>query len=65
MSKSSSTKYYQDNEETDYKKWLVKDTKVFLKKKNKKKGQYCTEQYKSLLEDETQKLIEYKKKRRK
>ena len=36
MSKTSSTKYYQDNEERLQKK-LVKNIKVFLKKKKKKK----------------------------
>ena len=35
MSKDSSTKYYQNNKERLQKK-LVKDTKVFLKKKKKK-----------------------------
>ena len=52
---------YQPNVTTtkeDYK--LLKDTKIFLKKK-KKKQQYCPEKYKSLSEDE-KKLVEYKKK---
>ena len=35
MSKNSSAKYYQDNKERLQKK-LVKDIKVFLKKKKKK-----------------------------
>ena len=35
MSKNSSAKYYQDNKEKLQKK-LVKDIKVFLKKKKKK-----------------------------
>ena len=35
MSKNSSAKYYQDKE--DHEKKLVKDTKVFLKKKREKK----------------------------
>ena len=33
MSKDSSTKYYQNNKERLQKKKLVKDIKVFLKKK--------------------------------
>ena len=37
MSKVSSDKYYQNNKER-LKKNLVKDIKVFLKKKRKKKG---------------------------
>ena len=42
---------------------LVKDIKVFLKKrKEKKKQQYGCERYKSLSEDENQKLFEYRKK---
>ena len=36
MSKNSSAKYYQDNKERLQKK-LVKDIKVFFKKKKKKK----------------------------
>ena len=43
----------------NYKKQLMKDTKVFLEKK--KKGQYGREQYKIIPEDEKQKLVEYKK----
>ena len=39
---------------------LVKDIKVFLKKKEK--HQYGSEQHKNLAEDETQKLVEYRKK---
>ena len=40
----------------------MKDVKVFLKKKKKKDWQNCLEQYKSLQEDEKQKLAEYRKK---
>ena len=36
----------------DYKKKLVKDIKVFLKKKKKKKREYGRERYKNLREDE-------------
>ena len=43
----------------DYKKKLVEDIKVFLKKKNKKKQQYAIEQYKNLCKDEKEKLLEY------
>ena len=40
---------------------LVKDIKLFLKKKKKKKLQYGRERYKSLPEDEKQELVEYRK----
>ena len=46
----------------DYKKKLVKDIKIFLKKKKKKKRQYGCERYKSLSEEEKEKLVEYRKK---
>ena len=39
----------------------MKDIKVFLKKKKKKK-QHGREGYKNLSEDEKQKLVEYRKK---
>ena len=45
----------------DYKKKLIKDIKVFLKKK-KKKREDGRERYKNLVEDEKQKLVEYRKK---
>ena len=61
MSKNSSAKYYQDNKERLQKK-LVKDIKVFLKKKKKKKRQYGPERYEKLSEDEKQKLVAYRKK---
>ena len=60
MSKNSSAKYYQNNKER-LQKNLVKDIKVFLKKKKKKKRQYGRERYKNLQEDEKQKLVEYRK----
>ena len=40
----------------------MKDIKIFLKKKKKKKGKYGRERYKNLLEDEKQKLAECRKK---
>ena len=49
MSKDSSAKYYQNIKER-------------YQKKNKKKRQYSCEWYKNLLEDEKQKLVEYRKK---
>ena len=57
MPKNSSAKYYQNVEER-YK--LVKDIKVFLKKKKKKSNHYGREQYKNL-GGEKQKLMEYRK----
>ena len=62
ISKDSSAKYYQNNKERLEKKNLVKDIKVFLKKKKKKEWQNGLEQYKSLQEDEKQKLAEFRKK---
>ena len=59
MSKNLSVKYYQENKEKLPKK-LIKDIKMFLQK-IKKKRQYGRECYKDLLEDEKQKLVEYKK----
>ena len=58
MPKDSSAKYYQNIKER-YK--LVKDTKVFLKKKKKKSNNYGREQYKNLIGGEKQKLMEYRK----
>ena len=40
----------------------MKDIKVFLKKKRRKKPQYGCGRYKSLPESEKQKLVEYRKK---
>ena len=60
-SKNLSAQYYQHNKERLHKKF-VKDTKVSLNKKNKKKQQYGCERYKNISEDEKQKLTEYRKK---
>ena len=43
MSTNSSAKYYQDNKYDQDNKKLVKDIKVFLKMKKKKKQQYSRE----------------------
>ena len=56
MSKDSSAKYYQGNKES-LQKNLLKDIKVFLKKRKKK-----SEHYKKLPEDKKQRLVEYRKK---
>ena len=45
----------------NYKKKLMKDIKIFLKKKKKKKQQYGCECYKTLSEDEKNKLVVYRK----
>ena len=45
MSKKLSAKYYQENEERLQKK-LVKDTKIFLKNKNKKSGNMVSQKLK-------------------
>ena len=45
----------------DYKKKLAKIINFFLKKKKKRRKQYGRERYKNLLENEKQKLREYKK----
>ena len=55
MSKTLWAKYYQENK--DYKKKLVKDIKIFLKKKG---GNVC--QRYNLPKGEKQKLVEYRKK---
>ena len=57
MSKNLSGKYYQENKERLQKK-LVKDIKIFLKQKKKKKWEYRHERYKYLSEDEKQNLVE-------
>lgn len=44
----------------DNKKELVKHIKIFLRKKNKKNGEYGREPYKNI-SDEKRKLAEYKK----
>ena len=61
MCKNFSAKYSQENKEKLQKK-LVKDIKIFLRKKKKKKRRYDRECYKNLTEDEKQKLAEYRKK---
>ena len=61
MCKNLSAKYSQENKEELQKK-LVKDIKIFLRKKKKKKRRYDRECYKNLTEDEKQKLAEYRKK---
>ena len=60
MSKNLPAKYYQEGKERLQKK-LMKDIKIFLKKKKNKKRQYGRERYKNLLEDEKQKLVDYRK----
>ena len=47
MSKSLSATYYQENKERLQKK-LMKDIKIFLRKKKIKKQQYGHEHYKNL-----------------
>ena len=61
MCKNLSAKYSQENKEELQKK-LVKDIKIFLRKKKKKNRRYDRECYKNLTEDEKQKLAEYRKK---
>ena len=60
ISKDSSSKYDQDNKERLQNK-LVKNIKVFLKKKKKKA--IIRERYKNLSKNEKRKLVEYKKKK--
>ena len=57
--KDSSSKYYQDNKEIQQKK-LIKDIKVFLKKKKKKA--IISERYNFFSKNEKQKLVECRKK---
>ena len=54
------SKTYQENKERLQKK-LVKDIKIFLKKK-RKKWQYGCKRYKNLSKYEKQKPVEYRKK---
>ena len=61
MSKTLSAKYYQENKERLQKK-LVKDIKIFLNKKMKKKWQYGRERYKNISENGKDKLVECIKK---
>ena len=58
MSKDLSAKYYQDNEERLQTK-LVKEIKVFLKKKKKRSNDIVVNDTKDLPEDEKQKLVGY------
>ena len=60
MCKKLLAKYYQENKERLQKK-LVKDIKIFLRKKKEKKQQYGRERYKNLSEDEKQNLAEHRK----
>ena len=57
LSRNSSAEYYQENKERLQKK-LIKDSKIFLEKKEKN----GCEHYKNLSEDEKEKLGEYRKK---
>ena len=58
MSKNLSAKYYQENKERLQKK-LMKDIKIFLKKR--KKATIWSRMLQNLSEDEKQKLVEYRK----
>ena len=64
MSTNSSAKYYQDNKYDQDNKKLVKDIKVFLKMKKKKKQQYSREWEKIYQKMKMRKnaLFNYKKK---
>ena len=59
MSKDFSARYYKKI----FKKHLVKNIKIFLSKKKKKKQKmavwFTRERYKNLSENEKQKLVEY------
>ena len=59
--KNLSAKYYQGNKKRLQIK-LVKDIKIFLKKKKKTNQQYGCERDKNLSEDEIQKPVEHRKK---
>ena len=63
MSKNLSAKYHQENKEILQKK-IMKDIKIFLKKKNKQNQtrQYDRECYNNLSEEEKQELVEYRRK---
>ena len=61
MSKYLSAKYYRKIKEMLLKK-LLKDVKIFLNKRNKKRQQYCCQCYKNLSENEKNKLVEHRKK---
>ena len=59
MSKNLSAKYHQENKEILQKK-IMKDIKIFLKKKNKQNQtrQYDRECYNNLSEEEKQELVD-------
>ena len=61
MSKNLSAKYNQENKERLQKK-LMKDIKIFLKKKKEKGNNMVVNVDKILSEDEKQKLVENSKK---
>ena len=61
MSKNLSVKYNQEKKDRLQKK-LIKDIKIFPKKKKKIKRQYDHEHYKNLSGEEKQRLVEYRKK---
>ena len=60
MSKDSSAKYYENNKERLQKKARER-CQSLSKGKKEKQWQYVCERYKSLQEDERQKLVGYKK----
>ena len=60
MSQTLSAKYNQENKGRLQKK-LVKDIKIFLKEKKKKKRQYCCERYKNLSENQNKNLLSIEK----
>ena len=60
ISKDLSAKYHQDNK-VGYKERLMKDIKVFLKKKKQKSNNMVEKKCKNLSEDEKQKLGDYKR----
>ena len=62
MSENLSAKYHQENKEA-LQKQLVKDIKIFLRKKKKKEQRkHIHEHNKNLSGDEKNKLVEYRKK---
>ena len=61
ISQNLSVKHYQENKERLQKK-LVKDIKIFLRKKKKKKQQYDCERHKNLSKDEKNNMVGHRKK---
>ena len=55
-------KYLSEENKGRMQKKLVKDVKIFLQRKKKKKHQYGRKKYKHLSENEKQKLFEYREK---